>query len=93
LRQARQLRLLRWLADRLPENGVELAEGLRGDRLQQGFAVGKMPVGSRLRDAEFFRQRLEIDSFRTALFGFGKGGLHQRVPEIPMVVSVNRLAG
>ena len=52
-----------------------------------------MPVGRRLRDAELLRQRLEADGFRTALFGFGKGGLNQGVPEIAMVVGVERLAG
>ena len=76
-----------------PQDGVELAEGFRGNRLQQRLAVGKMPVGRRLRDAELLRQRLEADGFRAALFRFGKGGLNQRVPEIPMVVGVDRLAG
>ena len=93
LRDARQLRLFRWLADRLPQHGVELAEGFRGNRLQQRLAVGKMPVGRRLRDAELLRQRLEADGFRAALFGFGKSGLNQRVPEIAMVVGVEQACG
>jgi hypothetical protein len=80
-------------ADRLPEHCVELPEGLRRDRRKQGLAVGKMPVGRRLRDAEFFCQRLEVDGFRAALFGFSKGGLNQSIAKIPMVVGVDRLAG
>ena len=85
--------MFRRLVDGLAQDRIELAKGFRGDGLQQCLAVGKVPVGRRLRHAQFFRQRLQADRFRAALLGFAQRGLHQGVAEITMVVGILRLAG
>ena len=72
---ARQFRAFRWRADRLAENRVELAKGFGRDRGKQRLAIGKMPVGRRLRDPKFLGERADVDGFRTALLGLPQGRL------------------
>jgi hypothetical protein len=69
-----------------------LPEGLCGNGLKQRLAIGEMPVRRRLRYAKFFRQGLDADGFRPALFRLPQRRLHQRLAEIAVVVSVLRLA-
>jgi len=85
--------LFRRLADRFNEDGIELPKSFRRHDLEQRFAIGKMPVGGRLRNAEFFRQRLETDGFRAAPLRFLQCRLHQRVPKVAVVIGVGRFAG
>ena len=75
------------------QNRVELAEGFGRDRGEQRLAVGKMPVGRRLRDPELLGERADVDGFRAALLGFPQRRLNQRIAEIAMVVGIERLAG
>ena len=72
----------------LPQCCGELAEGLGGDCFKQCLAVGKMLVGSRLRDAEYLGERADVDGFRAAEFRLLKRSLNQGIPEIPVVVGI-----
>ena len=76
----------------LAQDGVELAEGFGRYRHQQALAVGKMLVGSRLRDAELLGERADADRFGAAEFHFPKRGLNQGIAEIPMVIGIERFS-
>jgi hypothetical protein len=90
--KARQFRAFRRFCDGRSKRRHELTEGLGGDGRQQRLAVRKMLVGGRLRDAEFLRQRADVDGFQAASLGFLQRGLNQRLPEIAVMVGVERLA-
>ena len=79
--------------ERFAENRVELAKGFGRDRGEQRLAVGKMPVGRRLRDPELLGERADVDGFRAALLGLLQGRLDQRLAKIAMVVGIEGLAG
>ena len=66
LREARQLRLLRWFFDRRAHHRAELAERFGRHSRQQRFAIGKMLIGRRLRDAEFLGKRADADRLGAA---------------------------
>jgi hypothetical protein len=70
-----------------------LTEGLGRHGRKQCLAVGEMLVGRRLRDTELFRKRTDADRLRAAKLRFAKCGLDQRIPEIAMMVGLERLAG
>ncbi|MGY4471378.1 hypothetical protein ACVWWK_007087 [Bradyrhizobium sp. LB9.1b] len=85
--------MLRRLCHRGPQNRAELPERLRRHRLKQRLAIGKMPVGRRLGDAELFCKRLDADRLRSALLRLAQRSLDQGVPEIAMVVGVLGFSG
>jgi hypothetical protein len=45
-----------------------------------------------LRDPELFRKRTDADGLRAPKFRFAKCRLNQRIPEIAMMVGLERLA-